>query len=1193
MIKCSKCQFSCPDGSKFCLECGVRLDQAENKDELKLVSILFADLKGFTSMSEKLEPDAVKEIIDEIFQRLTGIISSEGGEVIKYEGDCIMAAFGLTVSSDLDPMHSCYAALRMRNEVSKFSAEQAAKGGARLEIRIGIHTGKVVKGLIGGKTDILGDAVNLAARMEQNAPTGEILITADHSMLLKGRFKIQSYQKLDIKGKNEPVQTILVKDRAPIRQRSILGHETAFLGRSVELASCIKILEQLVTDKKPHLIVIEGPPGIGKSRVMREFNRHCDTLPYDQVMTSVYYDSSVKNDFRLMKVLFQQKFGVVSAETLASHLSNREASWDDLFEHSRILAFLTSLKTDYSPQGDPEIASMAALKAAEDMFLNLTKRDPYIFFLDDLQWIDEASVELIQHLLRWGKGRLLFACTARPEWREQFKNLPDSGVTVIPLPPLSSEVCRSLLENATGSVQVPDQLVSMIENAAGGSPLFIEEILISLSEAGILNTGPGAGLEIDTVRLEKYKIPGSIGLVLQSRLESMNKENLEILKKGSITSMQFIPEFVSDLCGKTNLGENIEAFIQKGFLLPSPEQDILGYRYFSFSHALLRDATLNRLTKKQKIKLHDSVAKWFLNLTAAKEHGSDLNPRLYSHYLQAENIRETVKYGFLTLQQLMKHFRIADALPYFRTIEPLLSKDGSLAGDGKKAEFLGLYSAALTASGENKNCLGVIERYLPEFADLPSAWIELNLKKMHSLELLSELESWERTILECEQKLPEIQPESQMNKYKMLLLFQRSQLSFRRGDLSEALLHLTSLADSPAGSNSTALYAETLKNIGTIHFNRLELDIALSYYRKSIEQYNLLGDLHCAFLVEYNIGLVQQSKKNYPEAKQQIVKSLKHDLSIGDRHGASIGYFSLSTFYLEMEDYSNALENAFKALELSRNTGYKTGVAAALHNIGEIYCELGDFDSAGSRLKEALMLYSEIGNELRFAHCYMALGKFHHYQGELAEASAMYILAAEKYETSGCLHDKVNALISSAREEIFQDNWGNAKSRLEEALNISVKMHYKESAASAYCWLAEIELNQGSPEKALDKLQSAEKTFRNLGSTQSLAYCLSTLARTLLALGKSEEARCCCEEALLISRENKDEQSEATSKLALAEVLVFEGKLEEALSTALEAEQTFRSLFRMAEAARAAKTIQAIRNKFKMPENRLRNNRNL
>ncbi|MDD5091964.1 MAG: adenylate/guanylate cyclase domain-containing protein, partial [Candidatus Wallbacteria bacterium] len=476
MIECSKCRSNCPDGSKFCLECGNRLDLTASEDELKLVSILFADIKGFTAMSERLNPDEVKEIIDDIFSRLTAEIVSEGGEIVKYEGDCIMAAFGLTVSTELDPVHSCYAALRIREQAARFSEESAAAGRPRLEVRVGIHTGRVVKGLIGGKPDIIGDAVNTAARMEQNAPVGGIMATAEHARLLRGRFKIRSCPKIEVKGKNNPVQTFLILDRAPIRQRNILGRETAFIGREAEYRACIEILREAETSRKPRMIVIEGQPGLGKSRIVREFNRYCDALPYNLVMTQVFYDSSVRIDCRMLKSLIRQKFESSSIDGLIRVLETREAVWDEMAEHAAILSALTGIGDDAVSKDNVTNMARAGRKAAEELFRHLTVRDPYIFFLDDIQWIDETSAELIQHLLKWGEGRLLFACTARPGWQERFGALPESSMSVLQLEPFGPSLCRSLIECLAGSTELPEDLVSTIESHAGGSPLFVEEV---------------------------------------------------------------------------------------------------------------------------------------------------------------------------------------------------------------------------------------------------------------------------------------------------------------------------------------------------------------------------------------------------------------------------------------------------------------------------------------------------------------------------------------------------------------------------------------------------------------------------------------------------------------------------------------------------------------------------------------------
>ncbi|MDD2717671.1 MAG: protein kinase [Candidatus Wallbacteria bacterium] len=1157
--------------------------------ESRLVVLMNIVFRGFNVSGMNSDQAETSDILDELFSRLKIIIKEERGTVLNLAEDSLRVVFGISSCSDREPVLACDCALRLQCLISEF-CERMNESSGETGFRIAINCGLVEVSGMDGRSEIRGVLVSQTLEMAELKTDGKIVITSNLRKLLKGRYQLVDHETLDFEGSK--LQTYLLAGESKATRRKILGVETALFGRAAELGKCLACFAKTEEDRIPQMMLLEGPPGIGKTRIAEEFAGYCNGLDRRVNLVRVNFRPSVNPDFFLIKVLITRNLDLSDERRLAEfherHLKKQGSETGS--ESLGLAAYLAGIGSEgdfiRNLRKSPQLFLQSVLKFSEDLLTLLSFDSPYVFLLEDLQWADEGSIQLLNHLLRWTLGKLMFLCTARPDWQTSANTFSQTRLTTLLIQPLKQEDIRKFLynilgreETSTDPVLVSDQLVSMIEDTAGGSPLFIEEILISLSETGVLRRS--AGLEIDISRLENYTIPESLGLVLQSRLEGISKENLEILKNGSITDMQFIPELVSHLCGKIDLAENIKAFIQRGFLLPSPEQDILGYRYYSFSHVHLRDAALGRLTKAQIIKLHGSVAEWLLNFAAAREHESDLNPRLYNHFLQAENYREAFEFGFLTVKQLMRFFLIMDALPYFRTIEPLLSKDPSLACDEKMTEFLGLYSDALTASGENKNCLGVLERYLPEFADLPSAWIELNLKKMHSLELLSELESWERTILECEEKLPKVQLESLRNQLRLLLLLQRSQLNFQRGELSEALKYLMTLVESLDNTKPVTLLAEALKKIGGIHYYRSEDEESLSFYRKSAEQFYLLYDTHGASQVEFNIGNIQLARKNYPEAKHRFEEFLKYNLSIGDRQGASIGYNNLSLLYTEMSDYTNALESAFSALDLSRNAGYKTGLARALQSLGEIYCELGDFDSAGFRLKEALMLISETGNELRLAHCFSILGKFHHSKGELVESSAMYNLAAEKNDKSGCHQGKVNSLILSGREEIFQNNWEIAKSRLEEALNISVKMQYRESVAWATCWLAEVELNQGNPESALEKVRSAEKMIGS-SSPELLAFCLYEQAKAHLAVQKPDAVAAlrCCEEALLISRENKDEQSEAAAKLALAEVLVFEGKLEGALSTALEAEQTFRSLFRMAEAARAAKIAQSIRNKL-------------
>ncbi|MDD5092009.1 MAG: adenylate/guanylate cyclase domain-containing protein, partial [Candidatus Wallbacteria bacterium] len=612
MTICADCRRDIPADSNFCPGCGAKISSVPvASDELKLVTMMFADVSGFTAMSEKLSPDEVKEIMDDLFGRLTRAIESENGTVIKYEGDCIMAGFGMQRATDMDPAYACYAALKMQAEIRNFSEELEKMRGFSLAMRIGMHTGKVVLGQIGGRMDVLGDAVNLAARMEQNAEPGSIMVTNDLVRLLKGQFEVMDRPEITVKGKSESVTPWIVMGKAVLAQRKVLGRTLPLIGRDVEFNAMTGVFRACRESGQTYVILVRGEAGVGKSRLMREFETFLHGLEETVWLNRTFFNSVASESYHVFRVFLAARLDKAGQDLEAfftEHCPEVDASARAVFVAT--LSALTGL-TQEPAAVEGEQMKKSAFRGFQLLFQGLCRIAPVVFVIEDLHRADEGSLELIRYLTAWCEGSLTFALTARPG-NPEFETICVRQ-TLIDLQPLGSDSVELLITEVAGTA-LPE-ITEKIVRVSGGNPFFIEEFLTMLHVRGVLREEQGR-LLMDGSRLERLEIPDSLTLLMQEKVENLDRSAVEFLKAASVMGRTFIVEAAGSMDGAGS--PDLEALLLSGLLLPDPERNEPDIRCLMFNHDLLRDAFYDRLTKKQKSGLHQQAGAWIEDYIASR-----------------------------------------------------------------------------------------------------------------------------------------------------------------------------------------------------------------------------------------------------------------------------------------------------------------------------------------------------------------------------------------------------------------------------------------------------------------------------------------------------------------------------------------------------------------------------------------------
>jgi class 3 adenylate cyclase/tetratricopeptide (TPR) repeat protein len=549
MAGCPSCGRDNPDGARFCSACGAALAPREAARETrKVVTILFCDVVGSTALGEGTDPEALRSRMRRYFDDLRAIVERHGGVVEKFVGDAVMAVFGIPVAHEDDALRAVRAASEMGDAI-------AAHG---LEARIGVNTGEVV---VGGESETLvtGDAVNVAARLEQAAASGQILIGSRTRTLVRDAVRVEAVEPLALKGKSEPVEAFrlleVIGDAAPLARHP----ETPLVGRERERQRLRRDYEDSVADRSCRLFTLLGPAGIGKSRLVADF--------LEQVGDS------------------------------ADVLRGRCLSYGEGITYWPLVEILISIGVE------PELVIGTSPPETQLAFRRLLEaraaERPQVVVVDDLQWAEPVFVDLVEHVADISRDAPIFLlCVARTELLDTRPGWGGGklNATSLLLEPLGAEECAELMERLVPDAELDAGLRERITVASAGNPLFVEEMLAMVREQG----------DGDVV------VPPTIQALLQARIDSLDGDVRTIMERGSVEGEVFHRGAVAELSPDTvrgDVGSHLTTLVRKE-LIRSTTPTFPDDEGFRFRHLLIRDAAYESLPKATRAELHERFADW-------------------------------------------------------------------------------------------------------------------------------------------------------------------------------------------------------------------------------------------------------------------------------------------------------------------------------------------------------------------------------------------------------------------------------------------------------------------------------------------------------------------------------------------------------------------------------------------------------
>ena len=560
MTVCAACGTENPQGAKFCNECGAALAATPPaREQRKTVTVLFCDVTGSTALGESVDPEALRALLARYFERMKAIVERHGGTVEKFIGDAVMAVFGVPVVREDDALRAVRAAAEMRDALPEL----------RLQARIGINTGEVVTGT--EERLATGDAVNVAARLEQAAAPGEILLGEPTRALVGEAVDAEPVEPLAVKGKSEPVPAFRLRSlRGAVERR----FTAPMVGRETELERLRSAFRQALRDRSCQLFTVLGSAGVGKSRLVAEFAAGLDARVV--VGRCVSYGEGITY-WPVVEVVKQL---------------------DALPVDPAAATAIRSLLGESEQASSGEEIAWGFRRLLEEQ----AQERPLVCVFDDLHWGEETFLELVEHVADLARDApLLLLCMARPELLERRPAWGGGklNATTVLLEPLDAAESERLLEELGG---VEGELRERIRAAAEGNPLFLEEMLALVRESGA----------------REVSVPPTIQALLAARLDQLHPGERAVLERGSVEGRVFHRSAVAALSDTDGeLSQRLVSLVRKELVRPDRAQ-LAGDDAYRFRHLLIRDAAYDAVPKSVRAQLHERFAAWL------EAHGADL-----------------------------------------------------------------------------------------------------------------------------------------------------------------------------------------------------------------------------------------------------------------------------------------------------------------------------------------------------------------------------------------------------------------------------------------------------------------------------------------------------------------------------------------------------------------------------------------
>jgi class 3 adenylate cyclase/tetratricopeptide (TPR) repeat protein len=1080
---CAKCGRALSPTAKFCPECAhptgssaapapaQRFDSPESytpkhlaekiltsksalEGERKLVTVLFADLKGSMELLADRDPEEARKLLDPVLERMMEAVHRYEGTVNQVMGDGIMALFGAPLAHEDHAVRACYAALRMQEAVGRYAAELRRSHGLDVQIRVGLNTGEVVVRAIGSDLHMdytaVGQTTHLAGRMEQLARPGTVLLTGDLLRLAEGYVEVTPLGPVPVKGLPAPVDIYELVRAGPARSRLQAGAArglTRFVGREAELDQLRQALDKAGAGHG-QIVALVGEPGVGKSRLVWEFShshRTRDWLLLESGSVSYGKATSYLPIIDLIKTYCRIE-ARDDGRRIREKVTGKLLTLDETLRPT-VPAFLALLDVPVDdPQWqalDPPERRQRTLDAVKRLLLRESQVQPLGLILEDLHWIDSETQALLDSLVEsLPTARLLLLVNYRPEYRHEWGG--KTYYTQLRLDPLPAESADALLGALLGDDAGLTALKRLLIERTEGNPFFLEESVRTLVETGDL-VGERGAYRLATAR-PAIQVPPSVQAILAARIDRLPVREKRLLQSASVIGqdvpfalLQAIAEETDDELRQGLSALQAAEFLYEASLFPDLE--------YTFKHALTHDVAYGSLLQERRRSIHARIVDAIERLYAGRL--AEQIERLADHALRGEVWEKAMAYlGQAGTKAMTRSANRAAATAF----EQALAASAHLPETRERLErAIDLHVDTATTTfplGEDDAGLGHLheaERLATQLGDRHRlGWVEFHLSRLLWFLGSTDLSEHARRARALAEEVRDPSLETATN-YWVGFVAQHSG-DFRQGTrvLRSVIEELDAAGrrhDRCGLPGFPAVMARGFLARGLAELG--EFDEGLAHGREAIRiaesidhAYSLvvacrsLATLFCLrghladarLLAERNLAIVQERDFSAFFSLARTVLGRVHTLS-GRISEAAASLEQASTEFGTRQHWGSALEGrlylaeayqlahrsveakaiAVEALRLVRERGSRGLEAYALRLLAEVaaHADPPETEAAEARYGEALALATELGMRPLVAHCHLGLGKLYRRTGDGAKAQEHLTTAATMYREMG------------------------------------------------------------------------------------------------------------------------------------------------------------------------------------------------
>jgi class 3 adenylate cyclase/tetratricopeptide (TPR) repeat protein len=1080
--------------------------------ERRTVTMLFCDVEGSTATAGQLDPEEWAEIINGAFEHMIAPIYHYEGTLARLMGDAILAFFGAPIAHEDDPQRAILAGLEIVESIRGYREKVQQKWGVDIDVRVGINTGLVVVGAVGSdlRTEYtaLGDAVNLAARMEQTARPGTVQIAEDTYRLVAPLFEFEHLGEIQVKGKDEPLPAyrVLGPKAMPGRLRGVEGLESPLVGRDAEMHTLRGSIIEL-RQGRGQIVSIMGEAGLGKSRLISEvrtsptpvadgkarllwlagrslsFETSTPYAPFIDLLNR-YLDLGAGYDTVKARLAAAVPENVDEIAPFLATLLNIEPSGEDA-ERVRYL--------------EPPQVREGVFRAVEQLVESLASQKPLILVLDDLHWIDPTSLELLERILPLtDRTTLMIVALFRPRREEpswRFHELAGRDFahryTSIELRQLDGGYSEELIENLLHVEDLPQRVRQMILDKAEGNPFFMEEVIRSLIDAGLIVNEDGrwrAAREI-----ERTTVPDTLAAVITTRLDRLDEGSRQVLQTASVIGRDFAFDTLSEIHEPPEAVDPSLASLQRRELIRE-----MSLREYTFKHALTRETVYASLLLKARRQLHLRVAECLEGYTPKPVAD------IARHYLEARQPERALPYLIEAGEKAARAYSTPEAIAYFKQALEVSQAIDNLPLARRAFEGLG---GAYTFANDIPEAVETYQAMLAraeENEDVPMQVSALNKLSYVTALRMGQFQQAEGYLAEADRRARDEEDRAGLSEMSIIHCMMCTAVA----DFEGVIRYMDEAVALGKDLNEKEQQVLGLAHIASSQLYMLQFEEAWDTAEEGLTLSREIGDLeHEAEILGLTIPLYYVRNGDFESARQAAETGMAIARRIGALAPEAFSLRILGFVAHARGEYETAIDFLGQYRQVAQQRGLVWSVVEALCETGSVYLDISPalMDRVTGYHDEALELLEHPAGAMVGATAWAELGYCLQTIGKLDEAAELFEKGLTIPTITGNL-ERPRLLIGSALVALSRNDTGEAARLLREARALARQHGMKNYYPWLYNAQAQLRRASGELEEALALLTDAEELARQMGLRPLVWRSGAAAAAILAELGRDGEA---------------------------------------------------------------------------------------